>query len=46
MSVNDEIKQLKIEIERHNLLYHSENSPEISDEEYDALYQRLKSPPN
>ena len=43
MSVNDEIKQLKIEIERHNLLYHSENSPEISDEEYDALYQRLKS---
>ena len=43
MSVKDEINKLKEEIERHNFLYHSENNPEISDAEYDALYQRLKS---
>ena len=43
MSVKDEINKLKKEIERHNFLYHSENNPEISDAEYDALYQRLKS---
>ena len=42
MSVKDEINKLKQEIERHNFLYHSENNPEISDAEYDALYQRLK----
>ena len=43
MSAKDEINKLKKEIERHNFLYHSENNPEISDAEYDALYQRLKS---
>ena len=40
MSVSDEIKKLRAEIERHNRLYHAENSAEISDEEFDALYQR------
>ena len=43
MSVKDEIKKLKKEIERHNFLYHADNNPEISDAEYDALYQRLKA---
>ena len=43
MSAKDEINKLKKEIERHDFLYHSENNPEISDAEYDALYQRLKS---
>ena len=43
MSVKDEIKKLKKEIERHNFLYHAENNPEISDAEYDALYQRLRA---
>ena len=43
MSVKDEIKKVKKEIERHNFLYHAENNPEISDAEYDALYQRLKA---
>ena len=43
MSAKDEINKLKKEIERHNFLYHSENNPEISDAEYDALYERLKS---
>ena len=42
MSVNDEIKKLQKEIERHNFLYHSEDNPEISDAEFDALYERLK----
>ena len=43
MSVKDEINKLKKEIERHNFLYHTESNPEISDAEYDALYQRLKA---
>jgi DNA ligase (NAD+) len=43
MSVSDEIKKLRAEIERHNRLYHAENNAEISDEEFDALYQRLKT---
>ena len=43
MSVKNEIKKLKKEIERHNFLYHADNNPEISDAEYDALYQRLKA---
>ena len=43
MSVKDEINKLKEEIETAQFLYHSENNPEISDAEYDALYQRLKS---
>ena len=42
MPIEDEIRKLKAEIERHNDLYHRDNNPEISDEEYDALYQRLK----
>ena len=33
MSVKDEIKKLKKEIERHNFLYNAENNPEISDAE-------------
>jgi DNA ligase (NAD+) len=33
--------QLRREIERHNRLYHAEAAPEISDAEYDALFQEL-----
>ena len=29
-------------INRHNLLYHTYDSPEIPDHEYDKLYQELK----
>ena len=42
MADKAELLQLKKEIERHNKLYHEQDNPEISDAEYDALYQRLK----
>ena len=42
MAIDQEIKQLREQIEKHNKLYHEDDSPEISDAEYDALYQRLK----
>jgi len=34
--------QLRIEIERHNHLYYIEAKPEISDRDYDRLYDELK----
>jgi len=42
MPINDEIKKLREEIDRHNKLYHTEDNPEITDAEFDALYARLK----
>ena len=42
MSLEEELIKLKAEVERHSKLYHQEDSPEISDAEYDALYARLK----
>lgn len=40
-NINREIERLRSEIERHNYLYYVKNAPEISDEEYDALFDRL-----
>ncbi|QED23316.1 NAD-dependent DNA ligase LigA [Candidatus Deianiraea vastatrix] len=40
---NKEISKLKAEIEKHNRLYYSENSPEISDYDYDLLKKKLEN---
>lgn len=37
-----EAEKLRGEIERHNRLYYTEDKPEISDEEFDALLKRLQ----
>ena len=42
MSLEEELSKLRVEVERHNKLYHQHDNPEISDAEYDALYLRLK----
>jgi DNA ligase (NAD+) len=34
-------QKLKLQIEHHNTLYHSQDKPEISDFEYDKLFQEL-----
>ncbi|MFP3855199.1 MAG: NAD-dependent DNA ligase LigA [Anaerolineales bacterium] len=38
----ERIEELRDEIRRHDYLYYVENDPEISDEEYDALFQELQ----
>src|SRR5690554_2251090 len=40
-SLLDELKALRREIERHNQLYHQHGEPEIPDQEYDRLFDRL-----
>ncbi|MEW6201550.1 MAG: NAD-dependent DNA ligase LigA, partial [bacterium] len=42
MKLEEEIKELRGKIEYHNRKYYIENSPEISDYEYDLLFRRLK----
>jgi len=39
--VRREIRRLITEIERHNYLYYVKNEPEISDAEFDVLFDRL-----
>ena len=40
--IEEEIEKLKEAIRRHDNLYYVQNRPEISDQEYDRLYRRLK----
>jgi DNA ligase (NAD+) len=40
-SVAEELSVLRQQIERHNRLYHQLDKPEITDQEYDRLFQRL-----
>lgn len=40
-SARERVNWLKKELERHNRLYHTLDSPEISDAEYDALFREL-----
>ena len=40
--MNTEIEKLRNEIRYHNAKYYDEDSPEISDYEYDLLMERLK----
>jgi DNA ligase (NAD+) len=43
MDIQKEIVALRREIEKHSRLYYVEDSPEISDYEYDMLMQKLKA---
>ncbi|HXT63945.1 MAG TPA: hypothetical protein VN696_12985, partial [Pyrinomonadaceae bacterium] len=41
-SIQKQINTLRDEIRRHEDLYYLEDNPEISDEEYDALIEKLR----
>lgn len=41
-NMQNRIEELRSEIRRHDTLYYVENSPEISDRQYDQLFQELK----
>jgi DNA ligase (NAD+) len=43
MTAQEEIQQLRAEIERHSDLYYQSDAPEISDFEFDQLLERLKT---
>ena len=42
ITARDRVEQLRAEILRHNHLYHAQNSPEISDADFDALFAELQ----
>ena len=42
-SIVAEVSKLRDEINHHNYLYHSLDSPELTDVEFDKLFRRLKS---
>ncbi|KND48105.1 MAG: DNA ligase, NAD-dependent [Parcubacteria bacterium C7867-006] len=42
-SIKERIKKLKYSIEKHRHLYHTKDSPEISDEAYDSLLKELEN---
>ncbi len=42
-SIANEINQLRDDLNRHNHKYYVENSPEISDREFDQMMKRLEA---
>ncbi len=42
-AVIDRVDELRAEIERHNKLYYEQDTPEITDAEYDALLDELRA---
>ena len=40
-NLDAELQQLRKKIEHHNILYYRDDSPEITDQEYDGLFDRL-----
>ena len=42
-AILEEVASLRVQLERHNRLYHTLHSPEITDADYDALLARLVS---
>ncbi len=42
-AIQAEVDQLRADINHHNYLYHSLDTPEISDAEFDQLFRRLKA---
>ena len=43
MTIEKKIKQLRDTIERHNRLYYVEDTPEVTDAEYDRLFRELQA---
>jgi DNA ligase (NAD+) len=41
-SIKDKIQQLRDELRRHDVLYYVHNAPQITDQQYDALFSQLK----
>ena len=39
--IKKEYSELKEKLNKHNYLYHNQDAPEISDQEYDSLYKAL-----
>lgn len=42
VNIQKQIEQLRAEIRRHDVLYYVDNSPQITDQQYDALFSQLK----
>ena len=42
-AILEEVASLRVQLESHNRLYHTLDSPEITDADYDALLARLVS---